>query len=88
MPHRRRKSINTILGITQAKRRFARVTGIPTTKSGRKRKMMNTLTGGAYERQERARAARNRARRSGCLGCCVYAIGFILVITIVIILLI
>lgn len=31
------------LGITSAKRRIARVTGIPTTKAGRKRKAERTL---------------------------------------------
>jgi hypothetical protein len=32
-------SMNRALGITQAKQRFARATGIPTTRSGRQRKM-------------------------------------------------
>ena len=45
---RRRPSMKTALGITKAKRSFARATGIPTTKQGRKRKAMNALTGGAY----------------------------------------
>lgn len=31
------------LGITSAKRKIAKVTGIPTTKSGRKRKAQNML---------------------------------------------
>ena len=31
-------SMNRALGITQAKQRFARATGIPTTRSGRQRK--------------------------------------------------
>lgn len=57
---RRRPSLNSILGITQAKRRIARATGIPTTKSGRKRKALNALTGGAYGRYQRARADVNR----------------------------
>ena len=34
------------LGITRAKRQIARKTGIPTTKSGRQRKIGNILTGG------------------------------------------
>ena len=45
---RRKPSLKTALGITKAKRRMAKATGIPTTKSGRKRKAMNALTGGAY----------------------------------------
>jgi len=32
-------SLNRLLGITQAKQRFARSTGIPTTKSGMQRKI-------------------------------------------------
>lgn len=31
------------LGITSAKRKFAKATGIPTTKAGRKRKAQNML---------------------------------------------
>ena len=57
---RRRPSMKTALGITKAKRSFARATGIPTTKQGRKRKAMNALTGGAYGKYERTRAAVNR----------------------------
>lgn len=57
---RRRPSINSILGITQAKRRIAKATGIPTTKSGRKRKALNALTGSAYGKYERLRADVNR----------------------------
>ena len=57
---RRRPSINSILGITQAKRRIAKATGIPTTKSGRKRKALNAVTGGAYGKYERLRADVNR----------------------------
>lgn len=34
------------LGITKAKRKIARVTGIPTTKSGRQRKIGRLLTSG------------------------------------------
>jgi hypothetical protein len=49
-----------ILGITQAKRRIAKATGIPTTKSGRKRKALNALTGGAYGKYLRLRADVNR----------------------------
>ena len=54
---RRRKSANSILGITQAKRKIAKATGIPTTKAGRKRKVLNTVTGGLYGKYTRARAA-------------------------------
>lgn len=34
------------LGVTNAKRKIARMTGIPTTKSGRQRKAARMLTGG------------------------------------------
>ena len=70
---RRRPSWKTAVGITKAKRSWARATGIPTTRAGRKRKAMNALTGGAYGKYQRTRAAVNRpfkrARRasSGCL---------------------
>ena len=57
---RRKPSLKTALGITKAKRRMAKATGIPTTKSGRKRKAMNALTGGAYGKYQRTRAAINR----------------------------
>ena len=57
---RRRPSINSVLGITQAKRKIAKETGIPTTKAGRKRKLLNTLTGGLYGKYTRSRAAINR----------------------------
>jgi len=57
---RRRPSLNRLLGITQAKRAVAKATGIPTTASGRKRKLLNALTGGAYGRYTRLRADVNR----------------------------
>ncbi len=57
---RRKPSMNTALGITKAKRSIARATGIPTTKAGRKRKAYNALTGGAYGKYQRTRAAVNR----------------------------
>ena len=57
---RRRPSINSILGITQMKRKIAKATGIPTTASGRKRKALNALTGGGYGKFERLRADVNR----------------------------
>ena len=34
------------LGVTSAKRRIARMTGIPTTRSGRQRKVGRMVTGG------------------------------------------
>lgn len=75
---RRRPSVNTILGITQAKRRIARATGIPTTKAGRKRKALNTITGGAYGKYQRTRANINRPfkmiRRATKPGCMVYLV--------------
>lgn len=57
---RRKVSMNSVLGVTKAKRDIAHATGIPTTKAGRKRKTMNTLTGGAYGKYERTRADINR----------------------------
>lgn len=61
---KRKPSLKTALGITKAKRNFARATGIPTTKQGRKRKAMNALTGGAYGKYERTRAAINRPMKT------------------------
>ena len=76
--------MNTMLGITQAKRKIARATGIPTTKAGRKRKALNTLTGGAYGKYERTRANVNRPfkamKRATKPGCLVYIIGGISVV--------
>ena len=57
---RRKPSLKTALGITKAKRQFAKATGIPTTKQGRKRKVLNTLTGGAYGKYTKTRATINR----------------------------
>lgn len=77
---RRRPSMKTALGITKAKRSFARATGIPTTKQGRKRKAMNALTGGAYGKYERTRAAVNRPFKTlkhspAPMGCLIYVIS-------------
>ena len=70
----RKPSMKTILGITKAKRRVARATGIPTTRSGRKRKALNTITGGAYGKYQRTRAKITRPYRyakrpPSCMGC-------------------
>ncbi len=70
---RRKPSIKTALGITKAKRTISRATGIPTTKSGIKRKAENVITGGAYGKYERTLAAVNRPfkyakRPPSCLG--------------------
>ncbi len=87
---KRTPSWKTAVGITKAKRSIAKATGIPTTKSGRKRKAMNTLTGGAYGKYQRTRAAVNRpyrtARRTSS-GCLVAILEVIAVIAIIIILL-
>lgn len=56
----RKPSLKTALGITKVKRSIAKATGIPTTKSGRKRKALNAVTGGAYGQYQRTRAAINR----------------------------
>ena len=83
---RRRPSLNTMLGITQAKRRIAKATGIPTTKAGRKRKALNALTGGGYGKYIKARAAVNRPFKvakqvSG--GCLVTLLQIGLILTVV-----
>ena len=56
MPKKRRRSNTGIpglsffprraLGVTSAKRNFARATGIPTTRAGRQRKIGRMVTGG------------------------------------------
>ena len=84
----RKPSWKTAVGITKAKRRIAKATGIPTSRSGRKRKARNLLTGGAYGRYERKRAAVNRpfkrARRasSGCLVAILEVVAIIVLIVI------
>ncbi len=40
-------SAKRALGVTKAKQKIARTTGIPTTKSGRQRKYGNKMTGGS-----------------------------------------
>lgn len=77
---KRKPSIKTLLGVTKAKRRISKATGIPTTKSGRKRKIKNTLTNGAYGKYERARAAANRPYKTikhppSCMGCLVWVLS-------------
>lgn len=69
----RKPSMKTMLGITKAKRRLARATGIPTTRAGRKRKALNALTGGSYGKYQRMRASMTRPYRTlkhppSCLG--------------------
>ena len=80
---RRKPSMKTLLGVTKVKRRIARATGIPTTKAGRKRKALNAVTGGAYGKYQRTRAAINRPyntirRPASCMGCLVYVLGLAL----------
>lgn len=57
---KRKVSKNQILGITKAKRSIGKMTGVPTTASGRKRKLFNHFTGGGYGKYERTRAAFHR----------------------------
>lgn len=89
----RKPSMKTILGITKAKRRVAHATGIPTTRSGRKRKALNTITGGAYGKYQRTRAKITRPYRyakrpPSCMGCLVTVLTPILgLITLLILLL-
>ena len=90
---RRKPSLKTALGITKAKRRMAKATGIPTTKSGRKRKAMNALTGGAYGKYQRTRAAINRPLKYAkhpptLMGCLISLMMLILLPTIFITLII
>lgn len=80
---KRKPSMKTLLGVTKAKRKFAKATGIPTTKSGRKRKAMNAVTGGAYGKYQKTRAAINRPYKSvkhpaSCMGCLIYILGITL----------
>ena len=72
----RKPSMKTALGITKAKRRIAKVTGIPTMRSGRKRKALNTLTGGVYGKYQRTHANLTRPycamkRPPSCMRCLV-----------------
>ena len=76
---KRKPSMKTLLGVTKAKRRIAKATGIPTTKSGRKRKALNIMTNGAYGKYQRTRAAINRPYKTlkhppSCMGCLVWII--------------
>ena len=76
----RKPLIKTALDITKAKRVVSRATGIPTTKAGRKRKALNAVTGGAYRKAQRVRAAVNcpikRAKHPAtCLGCSVWVLS-------------
>ena len=43
------------LGISSAKRKIAKVTGIPTTKQGRKRKMQSMLWNGLFGKKKRGK---------------------------------
>ncbi len=84
---RRKPSLKTALGITKVKRRIAKATGIPTTKSGRKRKAMNALTGGAYGKYQRTRAAINRPYKTlknppTCMGCLMTIVSPVLMLSI------
>ena len=87
---RRKPSWKTAVGITKAKRSLAKATGIPTTKAGRKRKAMNTLTGGVYGKYQRTRAAVNRPlkmAKKASSGCLVAILEVVAVIVLIIILL-
>lgn len=88
---RRKPGMKTALGITRAKRRLARANGIPTTKAGRKRKAYNVLTGGAYGRYLKTRAAVNRPFKyykspHSCLGCLVLIMMPLLTLIIILLL--
>ncbi len=83
--------MKTVLGITKAKRKLGRATGIPTTKAGRKRKAYNMLTGGMYGKYQKTRAAVNRPFKyhknpHSCLGCLVSVMMFVLILIAVLIL--
>lgn len=60
---------------TAAKRSIARATGIPTTRSGRKRKALNALTGGNYRKMKetqtmlRKMTGTSRSRKAWSVGC-------------------
>lgn len=81
---KRRKSMKTVLGVTKAKRSLSRATGIPTSKAGRKRKTLNSVTGGTYGRYTRTRAKvlrpyKTAKRYSG--GCLVSALSVVFIVT-------
>lgn len=95
---KRKVSANSVLGITKAKRSIAKATGIPTTKAGRKRKVLNSVTGGAYGKYTRTRAKVNRpyktakqvlsgkpVYKTGCTGCLISALGFVACIVLLIV---
>ena len=84
---RRKPSLKTARGITKAKRRIAKATGIPTTKAGRKHKALNALTGGAYGKYQRTRAAINRPYKMlknppTCMGCLMTIVSPVLLMVI------
>lgn len=88
----RKPSVKTILGITKAKRKIAKATGIPTTKAGRKRKALNTITGGRYGKYQRTRAKITRPYRAvkhpaSCMGCLVTLMAPVLLISIILLIL-
>lgn len=88
---RRKPSLKTALGITKAKRRIGKMTGIPTTKSGRKRKTLNAVTNGAYGKYQRTRATVNRPYKMvknppSCLGCLVWVASPFVILTVLLVL--
>ena len=90
---KRKPNIKTMLGVTKVKRKISKATGIPITKSGRKRKLKNLLTNGAYGKYERARATINRPYKSithppSCIGCLVWALSPCILLIFVFILLV
>lgn len=85
-------SLNRALGITAAKQKIARATGIPTTKQGRKRKMQRYLwtavAAGTYAAvskpdtaQQHSSAPQDAKRRPGCLTTVVILIVAFMVLT-------
>ena len=70
------------LGITRARQRFARKTGIPTTRAGMERKVGRAVTGGSHGGGGRGRGrGRSAATGSGC-GCVVLALALFLMLAI------
>ena len=85
---RRKPSLKTDLGITKVKRNIAKTTGIPTTKAGRKRKFLNTITGGLYGKYERTRADINRPfkfLKQASSSCLVSVLGYLALFALILI---
>lgn len=88
----RKPSMKTMLGVTKAKRKISKITGIPSTKAGRKRKVLNTIIGGGYGKYQRTRAKitrpyRTAKRSASCMGCLVTLVAPVVLISVILLIL-